>query len=384
MQSIREPFERVLKRKQTLYPEIDLSIDEMIKNLEDFNSQPAPKHIQEIKKQSAKLSETAKEFQGLLGKCSKAVEKKFKSDLDEIWDPKALVGKDAIIQRILLTHFIREGRFDLAETFCKEANLELDAKLSNQFMEMFLISKALREENSDLAIEWAQKHSKELAASGSSFEFKLYQFRYVRKTYTRYLSLVKAFNIKGALAFAQAHFHKFSGKHMKGIFILTLEIQQLMCCILFAKRLLSSPYSHFADPYLASSLQTQFSREFSQLLGQSFESPLYTCVTVGSTALPMIMKLSTLMKDKSLEWSQSNELPVTLPLLETQRYHSTFVCPVTKEQGTEINPPMMMLCGHVLSKESLMRLAKGSMASRFKCPYCPVDSTASQAVRIYF
>jgi E3 ubiquitin-protein transferase RMND5 len=157
-----------------------------------------------------------------------------------------------------------------------------------------------------------------------------------------------------------------------------------MCSILFAKRLSKSPYSHFSDPYLASSLLTQFSREFSQILGQSFESPLYTCVTVGSTALPMIMKLSTLMKDKSLEWSQTNELPVTLPLLESQHYHSTFICPVTKEHGTDLNPPMMLLCGHVLGKESLMRLAKGSSSSRFKCPYCPVDSTAAQAVRIYF
>lgn len=158
-----------------------------------------------------------------------------------------------------------------------------------------------------------------------------------------------------------------------------------MCCILFAKRLDKSPYAHFADlQYLASSLQIQFSREFSQLLGQSFESPLFTCVSVGTTALPMIMKLSTLMKDKSLEWTQANELPVTLPLLDSQKYHSIFVCPVSKELGTEANPPMMMVCGHVLSKESLTRLSKGSPSSRFKCPYCPVDSTAAQAVRIYF
>lgn len=158
-----------------------------------------------------------------------------------------------------------------------------------------------------------------------------------------------------------------------------------MCCILFAKRLEKSPYAQFSDlQYLASSLQIQFSREFSQFLGQSFESPLFTCASVGTTALPMIIKLSALMKDKSVEWTQQNELPVTLPLLDSQKYHSIFVCPVSKELGTEANPPMMMVCGHVLSKESLTRLSKGSPSSRFKCPYCPVDSTAAQAIRIYF
>jgi hypothetical protein len=157
-----------------------------------------------------------------------------------------------------------------------------------------------------------------------------------------------------------------------------------MCSVLFLKRLSSCPYSHFFDDRIWESIQIQFSREYNHFLGESAESPLYTCVTIGSHALPMIMKMSSVMKDKALEWSQAGELPVTIPLLDSQRYHSIFICPITKEQGTEQNPPMMMVCGHVISKESLGRLSKGSMNSRFKCPYCPVDSTAAQAVRVYF
>ncbi|KAJ3224625.1 hypothetical protein HK099_008170 [Clydaea vesicula] len=89
-----------------------------------------------------------------------------------------------------------------------------------------------------------------------------------------------------------------------------------------------------------------------------------------------IMKLS-----KGLEWSAAGELPVEIPLLNSQRYHSIFSCPVTKEQGSEENPPMMINCGHVVAKESLNRLSKGP--SKFKCPYCPIESTASQAMRGY-
>ena len=155
-----------------------------------------------------------------------------------------------------------------------------------------------------------------------------------------------------------------------------------MCCLAYVKR--QSPYKHFFDPQQWTTIQHQFSRAYSQLLGQALESPLYTSVSVGSTALPLIMKMHALIKTKSLEWTQQDELPVTIPILDSQRYHSVFVCPITKEQGTELNPPMMMWCGHVISKESLNRLSKGSMNARFKCPYCPADSTASQAVRVHF
>lgn len=157
-----------------------------------------------------------------------------------------------------------------------------------------------------------------------------------------------------------------------------------MCTIVYAKKLDNCPYSSFFTHQTWLAVQTLFAREYNRYLGQSFESPLYTSVTVGSTALPMIMKISSLMKDKALEWTQTGELPVTIPLLESQRYHSIFVCPVTKEQGNDANPPMLILCGHVISKETLTRLSKGSLNSRFKCPYCPGESTAAQAVRVYF
>ncbi|KAJ2392841.1 hypothetical protein GGI23_005137, partial [Coemansia sp. RSA 2559] len=84
-----------------------------------------------------------------------------------------------------------------------------------------------------------------------------------------------------------------------------------------------------------------------------------------------------------------NELPVEVPLPDEMRFHSVFACPVSKEQATGDNPPMMMPCGHVVCKASLDKLARGvrpgSIASgRFKCPYCPSLSVLSDARRVYF
>ncbi len=48
------------------------------------------------------------------------------------------------------------------------------------------------------------------------------------------------------------------------------------------------------------------------------------------------------------------------------RYHSVFVCPVSREQASADNPPMMMQCGHVLCEHSLKKLSRG--AARYTHP----------------
>ena len=91
---------------------------------------------------------------------------------------------------------------------------------------------------------------------------------------------------------------------------------------------------------------------------------IHISVLVGTTALPVIMKLYKIISLKKTEWSQQDELPVELPLSDDLRFHSVFACPVSKEQATEDNPPMMMPCGHVICRESLTRLSRSS-SSRY-------------------
>ena len=95
MQSIVEPFQKAVKRQKTLGIESDSLIDEMIANLSGTGggNPPSAKQLDITKKLAGKLIDAAKDYQGALSKCSKAVEKKFKTDLDAVWDPKALDGK---------------------------------------------------------------------------------------------------------------------------------------------------------------------------------------------------------------------------------------------------------------------------------------------------
>jgi hypothetical protein len=140
-----------------------------------------------------------------------------------------------------------------------------------------------------------------------------------------------------------------------------------MCALLFSKNLSSSPYSDFLAPHLISDVQTCFTRDFCSLLGLPAISPLLISNTVGTTALPTVIKMSAILKgNMGLEWQARGELPVEIPLLDSQRFHSIFTCPVSKEQSTPENPPMMLLCGHVIAKEPLNRLAKGNPNAKFK------------------
>lgn len=72
-----------------------------------------------------------------------------------------------------------------------------------------------------------------------------------------------------------------------------------------------------------------------------------------------------------------------VPLPPRRRYHSVFVCPVSKEQATETNPPVMLVCGHVIALESFQRLIKVQRHTA-KCPYCPQETAQKAERRLYF
>ncbi|POW09193.1 hypothetical protein PSHT_09228 [Puccinia striiformis] len=196
-----------------------------------------------------------------------------------------------------------------------------------------------------------------------------------------------------ALEYAQQHFPKFFPRRWN-------EAARLTASSLYTpfSRLKRSPYAEFyrpsddnhgddfdcSDLWLhADHLVPLFTKEFYARLQWSKELPLTVATELGSGgALAKIAKVRSVMKEKRTEWSQADELPVEIPLPLEFRFHSVFACPVSKEQSTESNPPMMMPCGHVIAKESMQKLAKGG--GTVKCPYCPSSSSMSSAMQVYF
>ncbi|KAI8826683.1 CTLH/CRA C-terminal to lish motif domain-containing protein [Fimicolochytrium jonesii] len=379
LQSIVTDFEKVYQKQVDSTLEIDNALQSLIDSFVDVRNSIAsnPRALvpsmailkQKALTSSRQISSQQEEVRRYATRHDKTLRGAYKTDLNNIWDPGAFDDREDVLAKTIALHFIREGQFNIADTFINEAGLDVPEDLKDRFPEMYRILEAIKEDNLEPAIQWASAHREHLDKRGSRLEFALHRAQFVQ--------LLTSMRIKEALQYSKANFGHFAGTHMK-------EIQRLMGSFIYTKNLSNSPYADLLDPNQRADIQHSFTRDFCQYLGLSSDSPLYISVLVGTLALPTIIKMSSIMKDKSgLEWSQAGELPVEIPLSNNQCFHSVFACPVSKEQSTEENPPMLMFCGHVICKFCLDRLSKGNQNTRFKCPYCPTESTAGQSHRIH-
>lgn len=233
--------------------------------------------------------------------------------------------------------------------------------------------------NLEPAIAWARDHSHILESKGSNLEFELLRLKFV--------SLFLGINSSGediemdaterilrAGAFARSAFQPFQKRYGS-------DIQKLVGAMAYWQNIPASPYGAlFAGNGAWHDVAASFTKEFCSLLGLSADSPLHIAATAGSIAQPVLLKVKKLMEAKRTEWTTEEELPVEIPLPPSFSFHSIFVCPVSKEQATDANPPMMLPCGHVLCNESLKNASRGA---RFKCPYCPQESHPREAKKVY-
>ena len=234
-------------------------------------------------------------------------------------------------------HLLREGQFSVASTFLTdatknpprseppsgapntypsfEADLGIDSlkseALRKQFANMYYILHELKNQQNLLpAIAWAREKSDALETRGSNLEFELSRLQFVwlftggsDPSDPRSLELGQ----QHALEYARREFSHFQGRYLK-------EIQQLSGAMAFYPNLAQSPYRRiFHNEDTWENLANSFTREFCSLLGLSADSPLYIAATAGAIALPTLLKLQTIMKEKRTEWTTQHELPVRTP-----------------------------------------------------------------------
>jgi len=385
MEHISTEFEKLVKKQKLTCDQTQVNIDKLINQINDAKQKIENDSSQssttltiltsKLKTMSSQVIDNHKELYSSISKYSKSIDKKLKINLDTIWKPNVLAGKEDILNSILMSHFIREGQFELAEIFSKESNIPISDEMKNQFQDLFNIVEAIKKKDLNPALKWASEKREILKKNNSNLEFELHKLQYIQY-------LIKGDTLS-AIQYAKKNFGLFGETNFK-------DIKRLACSLLFIKHLEDSPYSDLLAPSLWDDIEAQFKRDFCSIYGFSSESPLYTAVMVGASSIPPLIKVDTILKvKKNIDWSANSELPVEIPLLDSQRYHSVFACPVSKEQvdcNGKDNYPTMLVCGHIISKESLLGLCKGSNIYRhkFKCPYCPTESIEAQARRVYF
>lgn len=367
---------------------------------------------QPMKTSFDKLDDDLKEVNKGLNHYQKALDKKSKRSALPIASTEPLAEQPDLIDRAIVMHLLREGKFDVANSLVHDINSkrstgdeddEMDTgesvrvdwlkelaatsptgmsempsdpqsrgHLQQKFTEMYHVLDALRNHH-DLqpAITWANKHSAELERRGSNLEFELSKLKFI-ELYTANDSQQGCLN---ALEYARVVLAPFARRY-------TQETKSLMGALAYASSLETSPYaSLFYNRAAWEEASDSFTREFCGLLGLSEKSPLFTAVTAGGIALPVLEKVERVMAQTRGQWTSVNELPVETPLPYTFKFHSIFVCPVSKEQATDSNPPVMLPCGHVIAQESLEQHSRGK--NRMKCPYCPVECAPKDAKRIF-
>ncbi|EAW08284.1 ubiquitin-protein ligase RMD5 [Aspergillus clavatus NRRL 1] len=410
MDLVRKEHERLAKRLKASQgtKNVQATIDLLQSARDAIAADPSQASITLAKLQnSAKssfdsINDSLKETHSGLNKYSKALDKLFKDKPLPSTEHDALSSQEHLINRAIAMHLLREGQFSVAATFLSEIaekkvanqDQEMNAgstdngvtlldieevpsdEVRKEFATMYYILHEMEENNNLLpAIHWSRENKEALEARGSNLEFELCRLQFVWLFHGGQDSQDSTpAGRQAALEYARREFQAFLPRYLA-------EIQQLMGAMAFAPNLQSSPYrAIFNNPSAWTDVAQSFTREFCSLLGLSADSPLYIAATAGAIALPTLLKLQTIMKAKRTEWTTQNELPVEIPLPPSYLFHSIFVCPVSKEQTTDANPPMMMPCGHVIAEESLKRLCKGN---RFKCPYCPSESHPREARKVF-
>lgn len=319
------------------------------------------------------VDDKQKEIYSAISRLGKAIDKKFSQPLPSYPDLFASDASVGALERTIALHLLRTGQFETAETLLNEASIDIDPQVTANFQTLHDILKALRNDDIGPALAWAVKSRPFLEFRASPLEFHLH-----RAQYLRLLLASEPPDTHAAIKYANAYLRPFYPRYPH-------EFERLFACLVYLplSKLQQSTYRDLAEPGLAAALEPLFAKEYCASLGMSKQVPLRVVGDVGAGgALARIEKGRRVMRERKSEWSQTDELPIEIPLLPEHRYHSIFTCPVSKEQATETNPPRMMSCGHVITSESLQKLSKPG--GRVKCPYCPQESLVPNAVRVYF
>jgi len=381
LKEVNGALERVVKKQRICYTKTLGQLDQLLCELNKCKEQLNPdkmdtdsnKSISDsIKELNTKIQESNistiisaehREYYATISKFGKTIDKNFHADIHLVMIQNGIHFDTKILNQIIAQHFFREARFEIGDIFVKETNIDYSASMKAPFLEMHTILDAIvNQKNLTPAIEWATRQRDELISRGNMLEFQLHRLQFIY--------LLTNCKRDDAILYARKNFPIFSSTEMK-------EIQKLMGSLLYYRRLEKSPYAHYLQPQLWLDIAHDFTSACCTLLGLSTESPLYTSVSAGSIALPKQMKMTSILQGKGIKLQ-----PIEHELGKDFQFHPIFACPVSKEQTTSENPPMLLICGHMIAKASMLKLARSG--TRFKCPYCPAEQSTTRARPVIF
>lgn len=312
-----------------------------------------------------------------VSKIGKSIDKNFNSEFAlRIGDPNYFQRPEnkQLLNNAMVQHFLRQGMAGVAEALIEEAMLSIDQRELIKFKEIAIILSAIKRRDVSSALKWAVRNRDRLKEWNSPLEFKIHRINII-ELYKH--GIDKQHEI---IQYARDNL-----QHLDPIY--NLEIQHLMGGIIYLKTgIENSPYKSFLEPINYSEIEEMFITNACALLELNNRSPLSVVVDAGCIALPALLEMNQSLAKQGVQnvWQLRDELPIEIPLGRRLQFHSTFSCPILKQQSTEGNPPMRLVCGHVISRDALHKLSNSTTGNKLKCPYCPIEQVLSDAIQIHF
>lgn len=400
--AVEREVDKVVSKFTSLNKSINKNIDDQIElidklktQLESSDEELSSVDKTEIKHSTLKISESIgklatehRDLHSTVSKVGKAVDRNFVSDFDSTSREDVFSGptKEHLLNEVILQHLYRQGQLEISQLLAQESGIHEYQSQKEPFLELNNILAALKNRNLEPALHWAAVNREALNSQGTSIFFSqsegLTQFHQkssleLRLHKLNFIDLLVKGNRLEAIKYARSNFPVFVQGQEK-------EVQSLMGAVMYAgPELKLSPYSYLLDPCHWAEIEDVFLRDACALMGLAIESPLGVAVNAGCTALPALLNIKTVMQQRQVAgvWKANDELPVEISLPPEMRFHSVFACPILRQQVSDGNPPMRLICGHVISRDALSKLTTGH---KLKCPYCPVEQNPTDARTIFF
>jgi len=403
--AVEKEVERVVQKLHHLKDNMETGIDEQIAAIEKLqrdiaedteggsNISNAQRDMvrqvsSKVNQSVTKIATEHRDLHSSVSKVGKAIDRNFVSDFDSTSREDVFSGpnKEHLLTEVILQHLYREGRVDISESLSKESGITEYQEQKEPFLELNQILEALKARDLGPALEWVAKNREGLNMRGttllfsqaggrqsvqqkSSLELRLHKLKFV--------DLLRQGSKMEAVRYARQNFPSFVEGQER-------EVQSLMGAVMYSGAALEqSPYGELLSPTQWQETADLFLRDACALLGLSMESPLTVAVNAGCVALPALLNIKQVMQQRQVSavWNAKDELPIEIELGGECRYHSVFACPILRQQVSDNNPPMKMVCGHVISRDALAKLAQGH---KLKCPYCPLEQNPADARQIFF
>eukprot|EP00090_Calanus_glacialis_P035013 TRINITY_DN5982_c0_g1_i1.p1 TRINITY_DN5982_c0_g1~~TRINITY_DN5982_c0_g1_i1.p1 ORF type:complete len:409 (+),score=164.64 TRINITY_DN5982_c0_g1_i1:78-1304(+) len=403
--SVEKEVERVATKLNNLKENMDVGIDEQIAAIEKLQRDLAEESesgpnissdqmdmvrqvSREVNKSVTSIATEHRDLHSSVSKVGKAIDRNFVSDFDSTSREDVFSGpsKEHLLTEVILQHLCREGRLNISDALTRESGITEYQAQQEPFLELNQILEALKAHDLGPALDWVAKNRDALNMWGttllfsqvggrqsvqqkSSLELRLHKLKFV--------DLLKKGSKMEAIKYARQNFPSF-------VYGQEREVQSLMGAVMYSGSALEqSPYGHLLSPAQWQETADLFLRDACALLGLSMESPLTVAVNAGCVALPALLNIKQVMQQRQVSavWNAKDELPIEIELGGDCRYHSVFACPILRQQVSDNNPPMKLVCGHVISRDALAKLAQGH---KLKCPYCPHEQNPADARQIFF